>query len=207
MHGAEVNLMTDNLEKTGSEHVRRIKRTKRIKITDIREIGALVRLARMRLGMSQTDAAICCGVGRRFYVELENGKPSIQLDKLLMVMETLGLEIMVGGPGAAFTTEDLSTASVKCREDEPIHVWQAEFTDGLEPWNPEEKVRRGRTPGTINVKDRRTSAVRNQDGELLYEAPIEIPRTESREEPEERISVNMRLRKRHRDEQLTGTNG
>lgn len=193
--------MTDNLEKTGNEHVRRIKRTKRIAISDIREIGALVRLARMRLGMSQTDAAICCGVGRRFYVELENGKPSVQLDKLMMVMETLGLQIMVGGPGAAFTTEDLSTASVKCRDDEPIHVWEAEFTDGLEPWNPEEKVRRGRIPGTINVKDRRTSAVRNQDGELLYEAPIEIARSEREEGAgaAERIGVNLRLRKRRRE--------
>ena len=53
--------------------VRQVHRTKRIHVSNVAEIGALVRLARQRLNMSQTDAAVCCGVGRRFFVELENG--------------------------------------------------------------------------------------------------------------------------------------
>lgn len=84
-------------EQVADAAVRRVRRTKRIRVQHSSEIGALVRLARRRLGMSQTDAAICCGVGRRFLVELENGKPTVQLDKVLVVLDALGIGLTAGG--------------------------------------------------------------------------------------------------------------
>ena len=106
--------MTEGNHEAGATDVtvRHVRRTRRICVHNATEIGALVRLARQRLGMSQTDAAICCGVGRRFLVELENGKPTVQLDKMLVVLDALGIGLMVRGPGVSFTAEELAQAAV-----------------------------------------------------------------------------------------------
>ncbi len=65
-------------------------------------LGALVREQRKRLGLKQTDIAGLGNTGNRFIVELENGKPTVQLQKVLDVIDLLGLEVVVrakGGPG------------------------------------------------------------------------------------------------------------
>lgn len=65
-------------------------------------LGALVREQRKRLGLKQTDIAGLGNTGNRFIVELENGKPTVQLQKVLDVMDLLGLEVVVrakAGPG------------------------------------------------------------------------------------------------------------
>ena len=105
--------MTEGNHEAGATDVtvRHVRRTRRICVHNATEIGALVRLARQRLGMSQTDAAICCGVGRRFLVELENGKPTVQLDKMLVVLDALGIGLMVRGPGVSFTAETYKVLS------------------------------------------------------------------------------------------------
>jgi y4mF family transcriptional regulator len=53
--------------------------------------GALVRERREALKMTQDDLALTTGVGRRFIVELEAGKPSCQLGKALVVAIAVGL--------------------------------------------------------------------------------------------------------------------
>jgi DNA-binding XRE family transcriptional regulator len=53
--------------------------------------GALVREHREALRMTQDDLALTTGVGRRFIVELEAGKPSCQLGKALVVAIAVGL--------------------------------------------------------------------------------------------------------------------
>jgi len=60
-------------------------------VTSPAELGAAIRRARMALGLSYRDAAIRCRVGRRFFNELENGKPTARLDKTLAVMMGVGL--------------------------------------------------------------------------------------------------------------------
>lgn len=168
--------MTEGNHEAGATDVtvRHVRRTRRICVHNATEIGALVRLARQRLGMSQTDAAICCGVGRRFLVELENGKPTVQLDKMLVVLDALGIGLMVRGPGVSFTAEELAQAAVKRESEDPPHVWEAEFSSGLDrPKRPDasEKPHRGRTPGTVALKYRRQSSVREEGGTLVYETP------------------------------------
>lgn len=155
-----------------SSSVRQAVRTKRVVIHSVRELGALLRIARQRLNMSQTDAAICCGVGRRFYVELENGKPSVRMDKVFMVLNALGLNLALGGPGTAFTIEQLANACLKQEEDEPEHVWEAEFVKGLsapyEVTPPPEKPVRGRRAGSVELRYRRKNAVHSEDGNTNY---------------------------------------
>ena len=60
-------------------------------VTSPAELGAAIRRARTELGLSYRDAAALCRVGRRFFNELENGKPTVRLDKTLAVMIGVGL--------------------------------------------------------------------------------------------------------------------
>lgn len=53
--------------------------------------GLLVREHREALKLRQEDIAFTTGVGRRFIVELEAGKPSCQLGKALIVAAAVGL--------------------------------------------------------------------------------------------------------------------
>ncbi len=64
-------------------------------IRHARELGALVREQRKRVSLTQADIAGLGNTGNRFIVELENGKPTVQLQKVLDVIELLGLEVVV----------------------------------------------------------------------------------------------------------------
>ena len=55
------------------------------------DLGAAIRRARNGVGMGLRDAAAHCGVGVRFLRELEGGKPTVRLDKVLQVMFALNL--------------------------------------------------------------------------------------------------------------------
>lgn len=61
----------------------------------VAEIGMLVRQTRKRLGVTQRDLAMAAGTGLRFVVELEQGKPSLQMGKVLDVLQALGLTLDV----------------------------------------------------------------------------------------------------------------
>jgi transcriptional regulator with XRE-family HTH domain len=54
--------------------------------------GALIRKRRKELKIRQAQLALATGVGRRFLIELEAGKPSCQLGRSLLVAEALGLK-------------------------------------------------------------------------------------------------------------------
>ncbi len=55
------------------------------------DIGTLVRTQRKNLGLTQVEAAGLCGVGVRFWSELENGKETLHLEKVLSVLSRLGI--------------------------------------------------------------------------------------------------------------------
>lgn len=59
------------------------------------ELGAVVREQRKRLALKQLDIAGLGNTGNRFIIELENGKPTVQLQKVLDIMDLLGLEVVV----------------------------------------------------------------------------------------------------------------
>lgn len=59
------------------------------------ELGAIVREQRKRMALKQIDLAGLGNTGNRFIVELENGKPTVQLQKVLDLMDLLGLELVV----------------------------------------------------------------------------------------------------------------
>lgn len=59
------------------------------------ELGAVIRDRRKRLALKQLDLAGLGNTGNRFIVDLENGKPTVQLQKVLDLMDLLGLEVVV----------------------------------------------------------------------------------------------------------------
>ncbi|MFJ5976130.1 type II toxin-antitoxin system Y4mF family antitoxin [Arthrobacter sp. KFRI-F3372] len=58
-------------------------------------LAAEVRRRRAVLRLTQQDLAQLAGVSERFVRFVEQGKPSVQLDSLVAVLETLGLELKV----------------------------------------------------------------------------------------------------------------
>lgn len=58
-------------------------------------LAAEVRSRRAVLRLTQHDLAQLAGVSERFVRFVEQGKPSVQLDSLVAVLETLGLELQV----------------------------------------------------------------------------------------------------------------
>jgi len=56
-------------------------------------LGKTVRARRKQQGATQAEFASLCGVGVRFMSDLENGKPTIELGKVLKVLQCLGLEL------------------------------------------------------------------------------------------------------------------
>lgn len=63
------------------------------------DLGKLVRMVRTEQGLLQNDLAGLAGTGNRFIVDLERGKPTLQLQKVLDVLDLMGLEIYVRRKG------------------------------------------------------------------------------------------------------------
>jgi len=59
------------------------------------QLPSVVRARRITLGLTQQDLADMAGVSERFVRFVEQGKPSVQLDSLLAVLDTLGLELRI----------------------------------------------------------------------------------------------------------------
>jgi len=59
------------------------------------EIGAAIRTERRQQGLTQTELADLCGVSLSFVSNLENGKPTAELAKVLTVLTTLGLDLFL----------------------------------------------------------------------------------------------------------------
>ncbi|WP_454762472.1 helix-turn-helix transcriptional regulator [Cupriavidus campinensis] len=68
---------------------------KECRVRSSKDLGEVVRRQRKHLALKQTDIAGLGGTGNRFIVDLENGKPTVQLQKALEVIELLGLEVVV----------------------------------------------------------------------------------------------------------------
>jgi y4mF family transcriptional regulator len=62
------------------------------------EIGSLIRTTRKAQGMRQDQLAGAAGVGLRFVVDLEAGKPTVQVGKTLMVLQALGCSVAIAPP-------------------------------------------------------------------------------------------------------------
>ena len=63
------------------------------------QLGAAIRARRRQLKVTQKDLAMTCGTGLRFIIDLEKGKPTCQIGKILQVLQALGLKLQIVNPG------------------------------------------------------------------------------------------------------------
>ncbi|MFA7487199.1 MAG: type II toxin-antitoxin system Y4mF family antitoxin [Lysobacteraceae bacterium] len=82
--------MTSSYSRTGSL----------IALADARALGMAVRRTRKAHGLTQAELAGLAGTGPRFISELERGKESAELGKVLDVLAVLGLRLLLDGTGA-----------------------------------------------------------------------------------------------------------
>ena len=75
---------TDRLDDTASSMV----------IKSAQDMGRLIREAREQRKLSQQAFADLVGVGRRFISELENGKTTLEFDKVLQVASASGIDVL-----------------------------------------------------------------------------------------------------------------
>lgn len=77
-----------------------------IQIDSTQVLGATLRAARKQLGLTQSELALAAGVGLRFIVDLEAGKPTLRLSQVLRVIDALGGQILLTGlPGSTSSVE------------------------------------------------------------------------------------------------------
>jgi HTH-type transcriptional regulator / antitoxin HipB len=62
-------------------------------VKNTNEIGILIQETRKKLKLTQIEVASAAGIGTRLLVEIEKGKSTVQIGKLLQVLDVLGFEI------------------------------------------------------------------------------------------------------------------
>lgn len=62
------------------------------------DIGKIVKETRKAQNLTQIKLAKLCNVGNRFIIDLENGKATCQIDKILIVLNGLGIKINMSEP-------------------------------------------------------------------------------------------------------------
>lgn len=62
------------------------------------QLGKTVRKTRKEMGVTQSDLALTSGTGLRFVSDLENGKATCQIGKVLTVLRTLGIRVELVPP-------------------------------------------------------------------------------------------------------------
>ena len=64
-------------------------------IKSAQDIGKLVKEARKKQNFTQVQLAQLSNVGTRFLSDLENGKPTCEIDKVIKVLANLGIKLEV----------------------------------------------------------------------------------------------------------------
>jgi y4mF family transcriptional regulator len=62
------------------------------------QLGTALRGIRKQLGLKQSQVALVAGVGVRFIVDLEAGKPTLRLENILRVIDVLGASLCLNTP-------------------------------------------------------------------------------------------------------------
>ncbi len=64
-----------------------------MKIKNTKDIASKIRDERKNQNLTQTQLAGLCNVGVRFIVDLEAGKETCQISKVLLVLDVLGINL------------------------------------------------------------------------------------------------------------------
>ncbi|MCD8196902.1 MAG: helix-turn-helix domain-containing protein [Lachnospiraceae bacterium] len=66
-----------------------------MKIADAKSFGEAIRKRRKELHYTQGYLSACTGLSITFISDLERGKPSIQLEKAIQLVNILGMDLLI----------------------------------------------------------------------------------------------------------------
>ncbi|CUS47134.1 MAG: toxin-antitoxin system antidote component [Idiomarinaceae bacterium HL-53] len=69
-----------------------------VNVSSAKEIGSWARKTRKSQALDQVTAGSLAGSGLTFVSQFENGKPTVQLEKALQMLETLGIRVYLDLP-------------------------------------------------------------------------------------------------------------
>lgn len=64
-------------------------------VANTRALGAMIRQRRKALGLRQDAVALAAGVGVMFVSAIERGKPSAEVEKVLAVLNAVGIDVFL----------------------------------------------------------------------------------------------------------------
>lgn len=64
-------------------------------IKSVKDLGILVKETRKKQNLTQVELAQLSNLGTRFISDLENGKPTCEIEKVLKVVSNLGIKLEV----------------------------------------------------------------------------------------------------------------
>jgi len=69
-----------------------------IDLANFRRLGRIVQFHRKQAGLSRSQLAEIAAIGKTVIYDIEKGKPTIRLDTLLKLIETLNISLYMDGP-------------------------------------------------------------------------------------------------------------
>jgi len=70
----------------------------KIEISDVKQVGQIAKLTRKAQGLDQVNAGMPSGNGSTFMSDFENGKPTVELERALRVLASLGVTVELNIP-------------------------------------------------------------------------------------------------------------
>lgn len=64
-----------------------------VPISSVQEAGVAIRTMRKRAGIRIDDFALIAGVSKQFMTDLENGKPTVQMGKVLRLLKRMAIGV------------------------------------------------------------------------------------------------------------------
>lgn len=64
-----------------------------VPLTSVRDAGVAIRTMRKRAGIRIDDFALIAGVSKQFMTDLENGKPTVQMGKVLELLKRMAIGV------------------------------------------------------------------------------------------------------------------
>ncbi|WP_198673696.1 transcriptional regulator [Algibacillus agarilyticus] len=69
-----------------------------VKIRNIKQLGAVSKLVRQSQSLDQETAGLLSGNGLTFMSQFENGKETVEIGRVLTLLEQLGIELEINLP-------------------------------------------------------------------------------------------------------------
>ncbi len=70
----------------------------KIKLKNIRQLGAVSKLIRQSQSLDQETAGLLSGNGLTFMSQFENGKETVEIGRVINLLEQLGIELEINLP-------------------------------------------------------------------------------------------------------------